>query len=616
MVSFNKKGIITILVSLGLIIELLLSLKLAGQNQDIRKHAASSAVALSLYPVTETFSVNQTKTFNLIATFTGGSTAEKIDYFKTTLSFSPKYIVLPANVYVDTSSSGLQKIMRVDGPTAANGSGNIVIELGANAPGTGPSTNAPITIARITFKGFANTPSPQNISIVKTQIINNAQAGITFDTQNSKNGSYTVGGLAVNPTPTPAGSSSCPVPPGGCHYEGGNACTCGDLVCTTPAPTNPNDTSAPSETPVLPTLPSNNGQYTISVGDKQSLVINISTASGVPIRFKSKLENSFQNPDLYFKLRVIDELAFLGNNQLAGLNPPGISGGGTDQTGTGNTSQTGSGGTDQTAAPTIDTTGGNGGTDQTVAPTADTTGGNGGTAQTGTGSTGGGDSGTATGSTSGSSGSTTRHRPTPTPTRKPSSRSGSDTDDRTGSTRVDADIAAMDTCNNPAAGTMDFYIPVNSDTNGNYLPNPNGDPSKIVGFPLPSGVTAAAVSADGWVTLNGVQPGHFYTLILKGPKTRGVKVAMHVQFSASQGASQDFDWTTLPLQPGDLPDPNNNNLQQCTVNSVDWSLIQNRIGAQDSANTNICDVNYDGICNAGDVVDVIHTLSTKPDDDL
>ena len=74
--------------------------------------------------------------------------------------------------------------------------------------------------------------------------------------------------------------------------------------------------------------------------------------------------------------------------------------------------------------------------------------------------------------------------------------------------------------------------------------------------------------------------------------------------------SLDF-WLTSE----DLPDPNNNLTLDCTINSIDLSLIESRIGFTDISSLNIADVNYDSIVNGNDIAKVVNTLSIKPDDD-
>ena len=86
--------------------------------------------------------------------------------------------------------------------------------------------------------------------------------------------------------------------------------------------------------------------------------------------------------------------------------------------------------------------------------------------------------------------------------------------------------------------------------------------------------------------------------------------------NSGRPSAQELDWTDKPLEPGDLPDPvNNSGNQDCTVNSIDLSLIEARLSATDQTNLDIADVNYDSVVNGNDISKVVNTLSTRPDDD-
>lgn len=163
-------------------------------------------------------------------------------------------------------------------------------------------------------------------------------------------------------------------------------------------------------------------------------------------------------------------------------------------------------------------------------------------------------------------------------------------------------------CESPGVGGVDLYVPVQADSFGVYTPVPS------INVPSPAGGTVATV-ADGWVILTGMSAGKYYTLNLKAPKTRGTEMLEHALLSGGQNANQNYDWTANALQPGDLPDPNNSNKQDCTVNSIDISLINSRLGNTDADSLEIADVSYDGVVNANDIAQVVGTLSTKPDDD-
>lgn len=149
-----------------------LGLNFKSQKQDIRNHAAETRINLSLLPSTENFSVGTTKTFDVMANFTYGSASEKLTYLKTSISFSNDFLQIPSGMYIDTSASGFGKIIRVDGPVAANNTGIINIELGATSTGSGPGTSKPLRIARIYFAGKAITPDIQFIRLTRAQIVN------------------------------------------------------------------------------------------------------------------------------------------------------------------------------------------------------------------------------------------------------------------------------------------------------------------------------------------------------------------------------------------------------------------------------------------------------------
>lgn len=171
-------------------------------------------------------------------------------------------------------------------------------------------------------------------------------------------------------------------------------------------------------------------------------------------------------------------------------------------------------------------------------------------------------------------------------------------------------ISLSDRCNNPPSSTIDYYVPVKADGDGNYLPSAN------ISKTPPLGVHIAPVTSDGWVALDGNSPDKIYTFILKGPKTRGEKLASHIKVATGPRDSQSFDWTATELEPGDLPNPQNGNKQDCLVNSLDISLIISRLGHTDAESLDTADVNYDGIVNGNDITKVLNTLSAKQDDDL
>jgi len=164
-------------------------------------------------------------------------------------------------------------------------------------------------------------------------------------------------------------------------------------------------------------------------------------------------------------------------------------------------------------------------------------------------------------------------------------------------------------CQTPNSNEHDYYIPVKAGSDSIYVPDSSASVT------VPSGVTLAAVNANGWVSLPGLSINRYYTFTLKGPKTRATRMAQHTQLQLGTASGQNFDWAGTLLMPGDLPDPNNSNLQDCTINSFDLSFIINRIGSTDQTALDIADVNYDNVVNGNDLAQVVNTLSTKQDDD-
>jgi hypothetical protein len=143
-----------------------------------RSKAGASSATFSFLPNNLSLKVGEVSApISLLLQFQDGSGDEKIDYLKLVLNFPKDNLELAD--YIDTSTSGLSRQIRVDGPVAANGSGQIIIELGANSPGAGPATNtSPITVAKLKFRGKSIVNNSQ-ITIDNVQIVNNASAAIT-----------------------------------------------------------------------------------------------------------------------------------------------------------------------------------------------------------------------------------------------------------------------------------------------------------------------------------------------------------------------------------------------------------------------------------------------------
>ncbi len=663
--KFTLRQLFSIVVVLVLLLAVFAGLSLVKQSQEIRKKASGSVATLAFYPVKDNFQLNETKVFELKATFTAGSAIEKIDYLKTEINFSKDYLLIPSGKYVDTSSTGLDKIFRVDGPQASNDSGKTIIEIGASVPGSGPSTDKPITLAKIYYTGKAKTPSLQDVTIGTTQVVNNQSANIPVTLQGF---SYTVGDsanitptdgsstptptlppnckyqqveciqapcdpvLVCSNTPTPACQQpvDCANPPPNCRYELGDQCSCGNLVCWEPTP------PPISPTPRTGFFFQPDRQH-FEIGESKYFEIKASFPKGsssekidyLKTEIKFQLDYLKVPSNMYIDtstsgldkiLRVDGPVVANQNGTIVielGAGTPG-SGPTTDKEITiariyfAGKSETPSEqeillGTTQVinnqSNPIKVTTSGAwytvGGGNITLPPGEDQY-----TIPVGS-----------------KQWLVINIGPATTPLIRFKAKIARvfNTPDMYFRLRVKDDLAFMnsgtqvasgDSCNNLAAGTTDYYVPVKADKNGVYMPVTQNNAS------VPEGKKIASVSKDGWILLDGVAPGKYYSIFLKGPKTTGTRMAKHINLQPGQNPGlQDFDWIQAPLQAGDLPDPNNNKQQDCTVNSVDMSLIQRLLGKTDQANLDIADVNYDGVVQGSDLASLVITLATKPDDD-
>lgn len=656
--ALTKKQLLSITLIIGLLVSLVLALRLAGTRQEIRKKAAGAVMSLSLYPVSETIGVGQAKLFELKAAFSGGSSTEKLDYFKTELSFNPGYIKVPEGKYLDTGESGFGKIIRVDGPQAANESGKIIIELGAGTPGTGPSTDKPVTIAKLYFEGKGVTPASQDVKIGQTQAVNNQSSDINVTSQSAK---YLVT-LSADTTPTPTPTSI----PSSCLTLPQSDTFTGSTISAQLWDEWRNNGSVNQTGGVLQTaVPGGNGYAGVITKNKVcgdfDVTVNFSqfTNSGQPeadvrLSIEENVGMLTVIPSTVFIERFVD-------GDTSGFRAIKVISGGQETqfaapvTGITQTSgklrirrvgstytlyyDIGSGWQSFLPANAFSA-------DANIALIVKSWKQNPSVSASF-------DNFNLTAAildpsiTSVPSATPSPTSPTPIP---PSGREKYiiDAGDKQSlvinigpsvnpqikfkaklaslraypelylKLRVKDELAFMDrqnsstvstdTCNNPTLPDRDFLIPMKA-TGDIY------SPVQQISQPVPAGAIVASVGGDGWVILDGMVPGRYYTLYLKGPKTRKSKVLEHFLLQPNQVSTQDFDWTGKLLDPGDLPDPANGMKQDCTINSADWSLEKARIGSTDGDNLAVCDVNYDGICNAGDSVAILDTLSKRPDDD-
>ena len=171
-------------------------------------------------------------------------------------------------------------------------------------------------------------------------------------------------------------------------------------------------------------------------------------------------------------------------------------------------------------------------------------------------------------------------------------------------------------CQNPKVG--EFFVDgltLTADSNGGYY-SPKAGSAYSIRRGDGDDITGT-VSSDGWVALHGVAKGKRYSLILKGPKHVALLMEENVALVEGKPNAQNFAWISKPLPPGDVPDPSEDNLQNCVVNAADVSLVKNRTSDQDptAEDLMVADLNYDDIVNAIDVGLLTNTLSTRGDDD-
>jgi hypothetical protein len=132
-----------------------------------------SGVSLALVALDDgQMSVNVKKKYAIQATFSSGSPHLTIDAFKAVISYDPAYVKLSDDEIIDISASRLDTIFRVDSPKEANVNGKAIIAMGAVSPGSGPSTDTPITFATFTFQGVSPI-SAGVISLEKMQMVDN-----------------------------------------------------------------------------------------------------------------------------------------------------------------------------------------------------------------------------------------------------------------------------------------------------------------------------------------------------------------------------------------------------------------------------------------------------------
>ncbi|MCL5797590.1 MAG: hypothetical protein M1366_02205 [Patescibacteria group bacterium] len=637
----------SIFILLLLLVALFVAVVLVRQNQELRNRAAGLSVTLSLNPSTDNLSTSKPKEFDIIATFQNGSSGEKLDGIRTVLNFPAANIFIPDSPLIDTSTSGLSPY-KVDSPAVANQAGKMNITLIASTPGSGPSTDKPVIIAKVFLQGKAPITST-SVTFSDTQIVNNQSAQVPVQLESANLGVVMDNGTSCLTYPVTdtfsesslntdlwqewkqngsdsltSGSLRLMANGGGSSESYGGVLSAKTLCATTgdfdtSVDFNQFTTSGQSEADAILSLEdqTNDSHIFIQYANK-----------GNSAGFESKLVIKGQDQTVQDKWTPMS----VTTGKLRIVRQGGVFTTYYD---------TGSGWIQQASfipdsfatALNVGLFAKSWGEYPTVSANFD-------------------NFSFSQANPAPSFTPTPSLTPVPTLTLIPTPPLGSNqylinigdkqwltinvgasvtpqirfkakvaflqnTPDLYFKLRVKDELAFMnnptdqgttDSCNNTPAGDYDFWVPMRAQ-NGIYSPVPS------IGTP-PSGMNIATVSPDGWVILNNVQAGKYYSIFLKAPKTRGTLMVQHVLLAPNQDQNiQDFDWTTNAMAPGDLPDPNNGGKQDCTVNSVDLSLIEQRQGKTDQDSLNIADVNYDGVVNGNDISKVVNTLSTKPDDD-
>jgi hypothetical protein len=130
---------------------------------------------------------------------------------------------------------------------------------------------------------------------------------------------------------------------------------------------------------------------------------------------------------------------------------------------------------------------------------------------------------------------------------------------------------------------------------------------------------------SGSVVLADFSAGDKFNIFIKGSKHLAKRFCKNNQTdrcisSDTTGitltvGNNDLDFSSLVLEAGDLPNPNEDGEQDGVVNSVDFSLIESRVGQTGADELVIADLNLDGIVNWGDVGLLLDTLGTRYEDE-
>lgn len=116
--------------------------------------------------------------------------------------------------------------------------------------------------------------------------------------------------------------------------------------------------------------------------------------------------------------------------------------------------------------------------------------------------------------------------------------------------------------------------------------------------------------AAGPVVISIKGPRHLTKRFCKANQAAGYRCGP-VEVLALSAGENTFDFSKVVLEGGDLPNPNEDYKQDGVVNSVDWSLMNSRLGSTSADDLRVADINMDGVVNATDRLLLRNTLETK-----
>ncbi len=238
----------------------------------IKPRATQPKINLAIYPSNTTFSPEEEKEFQVVATFLDGGNL-KLTYAKFVIQFPRNRLEL--SDYVWTPDNFRQ--IRVDGMQAANSSGRIIVRLGAISLDQAPPLSGSLVLARIKFRAKQRAGGEGEIRFVRSNLefVHSGEQNIQVGSvQGSRVSFESSGGQSPSPTPT---NTPTPTPPP----------TGGQTREPSPTPTQPpgsaptsSPTTAPTPTPTQ--QPSGGGGAGTGGSTTFRILVKFQGISGLP----------------------------------------------------------------------------------------------------------------------------------------------------------------------------------------------------------------------------------------------------------------------------------------------------------------------------------------------